>query len=792
MLPLLRWMRELGSCLNHDLLLYNDPRCQEKVVRPITEAARGTFRTVQSLAAKAQIDGWPQGANYFFRTASSVCSYKSDLKYFMWLEPDAIPISPGWLDKIEAEYLAAGKPFMGAYVDVVIDGKQVPPHMSGIGVYQNPVYMIAGEAYRAVDEAWDMAARHQIVPNAHFTQLIEHAWRHNSFTNRHELTTQIRPETILFHSSKDGSLIQLLRQKMDFPATSTLAVKNETGQHGRAALLDIPGKKGGIVGSREPISCDIFIRTYPGDYGWLKYCLQAINKYAKCFRKIWIVSPQDIPFMDKPGYQWKQMNDETEDGYLAQQITKLYADVITDYQADYILHIDSDTLFTRPVTPQDFFLNDKLCWLFTPYTEVQTPWQPITEKFMGGNVKFEFMRRLPMMIPRWLYPRIREFCHKQHGIIISEYIRLQPNRAFSEFNALGAYAYKYHHDMFTWVNTLDSLPQPVFARQFHSWAGVTPEIKSEIETILHGTESTPAVLTEPNPPEPLPTSVPSQIKVLPNGIWVIEGDTHVSKWVEQQGRLDHDLNTLPFILSRIKPGDTVIDCGSFCGDHTIAYAKAVGQSGSVMAFEPNPIAYQCLKHNMEGFSNVRCIDCGLSDKEETVPLSGNNGNAAGAYVGLHQKIADVKMERLDKWDFEPNLIKIDAEGYEPRILRGAEETIQRWRPKLVIEVNEVALQRQGANRDELFAWLRQHDYTTKIMQENCAAADPMYDIFCEPIAVLEKQDTRITQKGQIIAAVTLLKNIADEGRYHRLRVMKNLSNNGLTPRWPRKKKREKR
>jgi hypothetical protein len=58
--------------------------------------------------------------------------------------------------------------------------------------------------------------------------------------------------------------------------------------------------------------------------------------------------------------------------------------------------------------------------------------------------------------------------------------------------------------------------------------------------------------------------------------------------------------------------------------------------------------------------------------------------------------------------------------------------------------------------------------------------------------VLEKQDTRITQKGQIIAAVTLLKNIADEGRYHRLRVMKNLSNNGLTPRWPRKKKREKR
>src|SRR4030095_12932354 len=130
------------------------------------------------------------------------------------------------------------------------------------------------------------------------------------------------------------------------------------------------------------------------------------------------------------------------------------------------------------------FCLDKLAWLYTPYTAIQTPWQPITEKFMGQPVENEFMRRLPIMVPRWLYPRLREFCFKEHKMPLCDYIKMQPPREFSEFNAIGAYAYAHYRERFVWVNTLESLQQPTFAKQYHSYGGITAGIKTEIENIF--------------------------------------------------------------------------------------------------------------------------------------------------------------------------------------------------------------------------------------------------------------------------------------------------------------------
>ena len=67
--------------------------------------------------------------------------------------------------------------------------------------------------------------------------------------------------------------------------------------------------------------------------------------------------------------------------------------------------------------------------------------------------------------------------------------------------------------------------------------------------------------------------MPAQIEVLPNGIWVLKDDTHISKWVKQQDRLDHDMNTLPFILPLIKPGDHVIDAGAFIGEDVCGLSR---------------------------------------------------------------------------------------------------------------------------------------------------------------------------------------------------------------------------
>ena len=744
-----QWINELGGCRGHEVLMGWDKRCDGVVTELIDHELTQAFDKIHRFHFGAVIDGWPEGANYFFRTVAGWMQTKQYNAYF-WMEPDAIPLRERWLDMIVQEYATCGKPFLGDRVQV----NDIPLHMSGVGIYPNPLHRYAGEAYRAFDTAWDMAGKDQIIAQAHFTNLIEHAWKHPKFTNEGEIRSQIAPETILFHSSKDGSLIDLLRgrKQVGIPVASTTAVpahQKEPEEPGspfpipaasgerkpmRTENGSDPVVSGATLGRGDPLaastqgreylqglvnfgldlskpSCDIFIRTYPRDYEWLSYCVRSIEKFAKGFRKVWIVSSEPIYVpVNMPGFETKMMNDETEDGYLAQQITKLYADVITDYQADYILHVDSDVIFTRETTPEDFFFNGKPMWMFTPYKDIQTPWQPITEKFMGETVEFEFMRRFPIIIPRWLYPRLREFCHKRHGVIASDYVRVQPLRAFSEFNALGAYAYKYHNEMFSWYDTRGTPLPEVHAKQYHSWGGITPEIKAEIENTLN----------------------PTQIKVLPNDIWVIKGDTHVSKWVEEQRRLDHDQNTLPFILPHIRPGDTVIDAGAFIGDHTIAYAKA---AGIVLAFEPNPVAFECLQHNLRNQSNVTMFRNGLGDRTETVKLSGNNGNWAGSYVGDHMVVGTAEVNRLDDYKFKKvDLIKWDIEGYEVKALHGAENTINRCRPKMVIEVNQVALERQHNTRKELFEWLKGHGYKFQIIQETCKLNDPLYDILCLPIS----------------------------------------------------------
>jgi FkbM family methyltransferase len=723
-----QWWNELGGCKGHQVVCSYDVRCDKDIVEAVGVELRKGFDKVWRLPAEAAIDGWPEGANYMFRVCAAWLGNHPEWPYFLWLEPDAIPLREGWLDALEAEYKRCGKAFLGDRVEV----EDVPLHMSGVGIYQNPIYMLAGEAYRAHDTAWDMAAKDQIIPNAYFTELIEHAWRHPTFHDQSELQTQIAPQTILFHSSKDGSLIDLCQAKR---GGNNSAAESRTPASS-SALPTI--KDPAAAGSPSPSpNYDIFIRTYPGDYQWLEYCLQSIGKFVTGFRKIWIVSPADIPDMGPRSkswlnprrwgeyVEWKVMNDETEDGYLAQQITKLYADVLTDYQADFILHVDSDVIFTRPTTPLDFFTGDKMTWYYTPYQLIQTPWEPIIEKFMGFTQPYEFMRRLPMMIPRWLYPKMREFCHAQHGRIISEYIRTQPLREFSEFNALGAYAYFNHPDQFAWVNTstLAQMPPP-FAKQFHSWGGLTDAIKDEIEKILGEGEG----------------PISGGIKVLKDDIWVLEGD-QISGWIEQEGRLDHDQNFLPDILKHIAPGSTVVDVGAFIGDHTVAYSKQVGSMGVVYAFEPNPIAFQCLEHNTAHLKNVSRFPYGLSDHEETVPLSGNNGNAGGSYVGTHMKVADVKLYALEtQIPWGADFIKIDVEGYELKVLRGAGNLINRYKPKMVIEINSEALKRQGATPEHIFGWLTQYNYSWTIIQKNCLRNDPMYDILAVPAGVATESD----------------------------------------------------
>ena len=228
------------------------------------------------------------------------------------------------------------------------------------------------------------------------------------------------------------------------------------------------------------MTTDIVIRSYHGDFKWLGYALKSINMRAKGFRDIHVIVPEG------QGHALKHLTVEKvhecpvySDDYLGQQITKLMADTYTD--ADYILHFDSDTIFTQDVTPENFVVDGKTIQYHEPYSKLPgCPWQPIVAEVLGWTPENEFMRRFPFVYPRWIYRKLRGFLEEKYFVPIERMIMERPYRSFSEFNIIGEYAWTKYHDQFEWR---DPLTDPTYVRQFRSWDGIDAHIE-EVKKLL--------------------------------------------------------------------------------------------------------------------------------------------------------------------------------------------------------------------------------------------------------------------------------------------------------------------
>jgi len=226
------------------------------------------------------------------------------------------------------------------------------------------------------------------------------------------------------------------------------------------------------------MSADIFIRSYAPDFKWLNYCLFSCAKFAKGFSSIQIAVPeQDKHLLSHLTIEEIHgVNPACQDGYLDQQITKLHADEFC--AGEYIVHLDSDCIWTKEVSPENFFKNGKPIILVED--NVISPWQEISEKTLGWHDTKEYMRRLPIIYPRWVYEEFRKWIVNKHGMTLRQWISIQRFREFSEFNTLGQWLYRFHNEKFEWLHPSDV---EAFAKQFWSWGGVE-EKEDEIKSIF--------------------------------------------------------------------------------------------------------------------------------------------------------------------------------------------------------------------------------------------------------------------------------------------------------------------
>jgi Family of unknown function (DUF6492) len=236
----------------------------------------------------------------------------------------------------------------------------------------------------------------------------------------------------------------------------------------------------------------VIIRSYYRDFGWLRQSLASVRRWGTGFRRTVLVLPQssldrwrllaaelpglpDVELVGCPDYP---------DDYLGQQITKLYADELTD--ADYLWHIDADCIVRRPVTPGDLLSQGRPIQLMEPYAALSRhlPWRELTEDFLGLATPYEFMRQPPYVFPRWLYPELRTFCLARHGRSLADYVRTRSPRGFAEFNALSGYAWHFHREAFSWQDlSVEPLTDPV-CRVFWSRGGLDPASQAEIALLL--------------------------------------------------------------------------------------------------------------------------------------------------------------------------------------------------------------------------------------------------------------------------------------------------------------------
>lgn len=164
----------------------------------------------------------------------------------------------------------------------------------------------------------------------------------------------------------------------------------------------------------------------------------------------------------------------------------------------------------------------------------------------------------------------------------------------------------------------------------------------------------------------------------------------------------NDKGGIAYLHSAIKSGDTALDIGAHKAGYLYFMRKLVGETGKVFAFEPqsNLNRYIVKLKQLFNWDNVTIEHLALSDSAGTVTLFIPTGKdkssspgativkqAAGTDIGATETVAT---ETLDSYcsrhNIRPAFLKIDVEGNELRVFQGGIETLKKYKPRIIVEI----------------------------------------------------------------------------------------------------------
>jgi FkbM family methyltransferase len=198
----------------------------------------------------------------------------------------------------------------------------------------------------------------------------------------------------------------------------------------------------------------------------------------------------------------------------------------------------------------------------------------------------------------------------------------------------------------------------------------------------------------------------------------------------------HETETLNLMKELLKPGMVVVDVGANVGCYTRLFAKLVGKTGKVIAFEPHPRTFETLSTNVRNFNNVVPLQIAVSERDGESILYDTCSDSGSSSLAFQFKKRDVVKGLIGR-ELAPNVrngvpvrtynvrtasldsvlgsmnvghvdvMKVDVEGAEILALKGMMRTLNRNpQIKLIIEWAPLNLQAFGATTEKLLTALR--------------------------------------------------------------------------------------
>lgn len=224
---------------------------------------------------------------------------------------------------------------------------------------------------------------------------------------------------------------------------------------------------------------------------------------------------------------------------------------------------------------------------------------------------------------------------------------------------------------------------------------------------------------------PANTPVPILQGPLRGKLWV-KGSSDNGCWL---GSFEYGKQRL--MSSLLHPGDTMYDIGANVGYYTLLASHRVGPSGRVVAFEPLPANVRLVERHLRlnRVRNVSVHEVAVSDREGRARFAPNASNAMGKLSDAGS--IEVAMISLDSFVSaaglpDPTLLKIDVEGAELGVLRGAATLLDRARPSILLATHGAHVHQQCCDV------LRNAGYQLRPIDESVASIDATDELLATP------------------------------------------------------------